>query len=318
MRESLLELLECPACRGVLALRAASVLAGRVRSGTLECGNRHSYPVSDFVPTFAQEKDYMEVFSAIRQRPGGALPSTAELDVGKITREEFEAQTGIVPWELRGKTVLDAGCGGGRFVELVSAHGAQVVGADIDGTGLRQASEHLADCAGAHFVQADLFNLPFRPGAFDFIYSLGVLHHTPDPKGAFLRLTRLLKAGGQIAVWVYPKSERTPISDLLRPVTTRVPKKLLYCIAWAVTASYGPLLKIPRLKRRLQALLYSTRLPWHEERRWRVHSFLDWYGPKYQFKFSPEELEGWFSEAGLIDVTRCPYESSARGRSAPR
>ncbi|MCA1817353.1 MAG: hypothetical protein LC746_13350, partial [Acidobacteria bacterium] len=101
-------------------------------------------------------------------------------------------------------------------------------------------------------------------------------------------------------------------------VTTRIPKNSLYWIAWAVTASYGLFLKIPRLKGRLRALLYSTRLPWHEERSWRVHSFLDWYGPKYQFKFSPEELESWFSEAGLVDVTRCPYESSARGRSAPR
>ncbi|MFN2599460.1 MAG: class I SAM-dependent methyltransferase [Pyrinomonadaceae bacterium] len=284
----------------------------------MECVNHHSYPVRDFVPTFAEEESYMEVFSVIRQRPLGTPLGTAELDIKKITREEFEAQTGISPRELRGKTVLDAGCGGGRFVELLSEHGAQVVGVDMDGVGLRQANEQLADCAGAHFVQADLFNLPFRPGAFDLIYSLGVLHHTPDPRLAFMSLTRLLKAGGQIAIWVYPKSERTPVSDLLRPVTTRIPKNSLYWIAWAVTASYGPFLKIPRLKGRLRALLYSTRLPWHEERSWRVHSFLDWYGPKYQFKFSPEELESWFSEAGLVDVTRCPYESSARGRSAPR
>jgi ubiquinone/menaquinone biosynthesis C-methylase UbiE/uncharacterized protein YbaR (Trm112 family) len=316
MRESFLELLECPVCHSSLKLQIASMQADRIRNGNLYCGNQHSYPVREFVPAFAQEQDYMEVFSLLRQRPANDLPQPGELNSEKITREEFTAQTRTSPQELRGKTVLDAGCGSGRFTSLLASHGARIVGVDIDSTGLHQASEAIADYKDAHFVQADLFSLPFRPGAFDFIYSLGVLHHTPDPKAAFLNLTRLLKAGGQIAAWVYPKSERTPVSNLLRPVTTRIPKKLLYWIAWAVTASYGPLLKITRLKPRLQKILYSTRLPWHEERHWRIHSFLDWYGPKYQFKYSPEELESLFSEAGLVEVVRCPYKSSARGKAA--
>ncbi len=291
-------------------------MADRIRSGTLSCGNQHSYPIRDFVPTFALEKDYMEVFSDLRRSPAGHLPKSGELDVEKITREEFTAETLTDVQELRGKTVLDAGCGGGRFVELLARQGVRIVGMDIDGTGLGQVSRTLADYKDAHFVQADLFHLPFRPGVFDFIFSLGVLHHTPDPKAAFLNLTGLLKAGGQIAIWVYPKSPRTPVSDLLRPLTTRIATKYLYWIALAVTLSYGPLLQVPRLNRRLKSILYRTRLPWHQERHWRVHSFLDWYGPKYQFKYSPEELESWFAEAGLIEVVRCPHASSARGKAA--
>src|SRR5262249_43577810 len=118
-----------------------------------------------------------------------------------------------------------------------------------------------------------------------------------------------------IAVWVYPKSEATPLSDLLRPATTRIPPRYLFWLAKVVTTSYGPLLKIPRLKDRLQRLLYRARLPWHENRVWRVHSFMDWYGPKYQFKYHPEEIESWFSEAGLVDLVRCSYQTSARGRA---
>lgn len=313
MRESLLELLACPVCHAGLELCSASMQADRIRSGTLVCSRQHSYPVRDFVPSFAREQDYMEVFSNLRRNPEAQLARSGELDVEKITREEFASQTLMSAQELRGKTVLDAGCGGGRFVELLAKHGARIVGMDIDGVGLGQAGTSLAGYENAHFVQADLFRLPFRRGVFDFIYSLGVLHHTPAPRAAFLDLSGLLKAGGRIAAWVYPKSERTPVSDLLRPLTTRIPEKYLYWIAWAVTSSYGPLLKIPRLKWRLRSMLYRTRLPWHEERRWRLHSFLDWYGPKYQFKFSPEELEGWFSDAGLVEVARCPYETSARG-----
>ncbi len=316
MRESLLELLECPVCHSGLKLLSASMQADRIRSGTLICRNQHSHSIREFVPIFAAEKDYMEVFSNLRASPACHLPKSGELDVEKITREEFTAETLTDVQELRGKTVLDAGCGGGRFVELLASQGVRIVGMDIDGTGLGQVSRALADYKDAHFVQADLFHLPFRPGVFDFVFSLGVLHHTPDPKAAFLNLTGLLKAGGQIAIWVYPKSPRTPVSDLLRPLTTRIPTKYLYWIAWVVTSSYGPLLKVPRLNRRLQSILYHTRLPWHQERHWRIHSFLDWYGPKYQFKYSPEELESWFSEADLVEVVRCRHQSSVRGTAA--
>ena len=54
-------------------------------------------------------------------------------------------------------------------------------------------------------VQGDLLRLPFAAASFDQIYSLGVLDHTPDPRQAFLALARLLKPGGRIAIWVYPR-----------------------------------------------------------------------------------------------------------------
>jgi SAM-dependent methyltransferase len=190
------------------------------------------------------------------------------------------------------------------------------VGIDIDSRGLRYVASQVSASANAHFIQADLFKLPLKPKSFDFIFSLGVLHHTPDPRAAFLNLVRLLKPGGQIAIWVYPKSQQTPLSDLLRPITTRLPNRWLYLLGLIVTASYGPLLRIPRLDWRLEALLYRARLPWHKERHWRLHSFMDWYGPKYQFKYSPEDLERWFQEAGLINLVRCTYESSVRGQAA--
>ncbi len=318
MRESLLNLLACPACHKPFHIQTASTQRDRIRNGELVCAGDHRYPIKDFVPVFAQERDYMKVFSKLRRSPAGKLPSTDELDEQKLSQYEFARQTGTSVEELRGKTVLDAGCGGGRFVELLKSCGATIVAMDIDSTGLRRIGAKLSDNENIHFVHADLFQPPLRTGAFDFIHSLGVLHHTPDPKGAFSNLTRLLKPGGQIAIWVYPKSERTPLSDVLRPITTRIPPKYLYWIAQAVTSTYGPLLKIPRLKPRLRSMLYNARLPWHEEKYWRVHSFMDWYGPKYQFKYDPEEIEGWFSEAGLIDHVRCPYETSARGTAPMR
>ena len=59
--------------------------------------------------------------------------------------------------------------------------------------------------ANVHLAQADLFHLPFRRNSFDCIFSMGVLHHTPDCRRAVLDLIPFLKEGGTLAVWVYPK-----------------------------------------------------------------------------------------------------------------
>ena len=71
-------------------------------------------------------------------------------------------------------------------------------------------------------------NLPFADGAFDVVYSIGVLHHTPDTKWAFLSLSRLVKPGGRIAIWVYSTILRLMFGgELLRMITPRLPKPLL-------------------------------------------------------------------------------------------
>jgi len=88
----------------------------------------------------------------------------------------FRKQTGFTPEELRGKLVLDVGCGMGRFAEVATCWGARVLGVDLSAAG-EVAARNLLD---REFValQADVFSLPFAPGTFDQIYSIGVLHHT--------------------------------------------------------------------------------------------------------------------------------------------
>jgi SAM-dependent methyltransferase len=61
------------------------------------------------------------------------------------------------------------------------------------------AAKNLADRPATVF-QADVFKLPFAPQSFDYIYSMGGLHHTPDCEQAFRGHFRLLKPGGGIAI----------------------------------------------------------------------------------------------------------------------
>jgi SAM-dependent methyltransferase len=153
-------------------------------------------------------------------------------------------------------------------------------------------------------------NLPFPESSFDFIYSIGVLHHTPDTRAAFGRLPRLLKPGGQLAVWVYSTKLRMFVgSTLLRLVTPYLPERLLLQACRVAV----PLYRVHRLPiaGRITTRLLPTSLHPHPEWRW-LDTF-DWYAPRYQWKHTFDEVERWFHDAGLTDVTRGSFPVSVRG-----
>ena len=226
------------------------------------------------------------------------------------SRETFFAKTGFRPEELEGKKVLDVGCGMGRFAEVVSAHGANVVGIDLS-VAAEAAQRNLGGRPNTAFLQADVFKLPLRPESFDLIYSLGVLHHTPDTHAAFAQLPRLLRPGGRIAIWVYSKLRpvRYWVSDALRPLTSRMDEERLLklCkVAVPLGRLYGT-----RPGRLLSPLLPVSR---HPDPEWRVLDTFDWYAPKYQWKYDWPEVESWFAQAGLEDVRRHEFEIAVSGR----
>ena len=90
----------------------------------------------------------------------------------------------------------------GRHTKLAAEWGAKdVVGIDL-GDGVESAFALTRDLPNAHIVQCDIFKLPLKK-VFDYAFSVGVLHHTPDPKKAFLSLAGKVKSGGHISAWVY-------------------------------------------------------------------------------------------------------------------
>ena len=114
----------------------------------------------------------------------------------------FQIKTGIAPAALAGKLVLDAGCGGGRYSRQVGLHGAKVLGVDLSAA-VEKAALLCADLPDVSIVQADLLDLPVADAAFDMVFSIGVLHHTPQPRRAFAEIAREGQAGraaGSLAV----------------------------------------------------------------------------------------------------------------------
>ena len=219
-------------------------------------------------------------------------------DVARTQEDEatFQVKTGIAPASLTGKLVLDAGCGGGRYSRLLGSHGARVIGVDLS-SAVEKAAQLCAGLPDVCIVQADLLDLPLRDGTFDLVFSIGVLHHTPDPRRAFAQIAGKVKPGGRLAVWLYRKN--TPpqewLNSGLRRVTTRLPPRMLELGC----AGMGVLGSIPVINRTLNKVAnFSSHPDWTL----RVCDNFDWYAPRYQSHHTVDELKTWFMEEGFDDL----------------
>jgi SAM-dependent methyltransferase len=281
MNPDLIALLQCPRCRGALEIGGDPPRSLACRS----CGQ--VYPIVDGVPRLAGES-YAASFGRQWNR----------YDVARTEEDAatFRVKTGVEPRELAGRLVLDAGCGGGRYARLLGDHGARVVGVDLS-SAVDKAAGLCAGLPEVLIAQADLLDLPVAEGAFDLVYSIGVLHHTPDPRRAFGQIARRVKPGGRLAVWLYRRN--TPpqewLNSALRAASTRLPAPVLEPLC----AGLGVLGGIPGLNRTLNKLANFSN---HPDRILRVCDNFDWYAPRYQSHHTLDELRRWFGEEGFADV----------------
>ncbi len=225
-------------------------------------------------------------------------------------RATFRNRTRLNPEDLAGKIVLDAGCGMGRYLRIAGESSAKrIVGVNLSEAVLA-ARDLTRDLPHISVIRGDLLRLPFAPGSFDLIYSLGVIDHTPDPRASFLALARLLKPGGRIAIWVYSR-ERTIVEWIMnaqRALTKRLPLGVLepLCRVFAPIGAVKWRLMSSRrwLIQRLGVAVHLATIgvSMHPDPEVRVCDTLDWYAPKYLTRHTADEVAGWFAEAGLTGV----------------
>lgn len=313
MKSNLLEILACPECAGGLTLSVGRRVGDEVESGALACAAcGRAYPIVRHVPRFVPSENYASNFgfqwNRFRQTQ---LDSHTGLP---ISRERLLFSTEWSPGEVDGKRVLDVGCGAGRFAEVTLALGAELVALDYSGA-VDACWDNFATHPRLNVVQGDIYKLPFKPGAFDFVYCLGVLQHTPDVKKAFIALPRQLRLGGKLAVDVYPKllinifwpkywlrplTKRMKAETLFRLVERLVPILLPISDAFAMVPGIGRKLRwvVPVANHRLDYPGLNRR----QIREWAVLNTYDMFGPAYDSPQDAPTIEAWSREAGMRDV----------------
>jgi SAM-dependent methyltransferase len=132
-----------------------------------------------------------------------------------------------------GKFVLDAGCGNGSYSRYSAVYGAEVIAIDFSDA-VYVAQENTRD-TNVQIIQADITRPPFKDNTFSYIFSIGVLHHLPDPEEGFRHLVPLLTQNGLISIWVYGREKQWAAVLFYEPIikiTHRLPHRILYYLCF--------------------------------------------------------------------------------------
>jgi SAM-dependent methyltransferase len=328
VKTRLLDYLVCPACEGTFGLSANQREGQEIVDGSLRCERcgriyaiRGGIPRLLAAPLSTDQQKTASVFGWQWQH-------------FKEMHDQYEEQfldwiRPIEPAFFKDKLVLDAGCGIGRHAHFAARYGAMdVIGMDVSDA-VETAYRNIGQLSNAHVIQGDIYVPPFRRGpgrgAFDFIYSIGVLHHLPDPEAGLRSLVRCLRPGGTFFGWVYGYENNMVIHRLIDPfrrrVTTRLSPPFLRMVAFPLAVILHALVK--GVYRPLRGTAPSRRLP--------AHAYLSSlgafsFGQNYNIVFDHlvaptalylkrEEFEAWFHHAGLEEVELSwRNQNSWRGR----
>jgi len=288
--------LVCPQCRVLLAKGTSCVACPACQT---------EYPVRKGLPRFTTTVDVG--FDKRWQKHPKPQITTAGI---------FEMKTGWKAPDLAKQIVLDAGCGCGRFSEIAFSWGASVVGVDGSEHGIEAAARLLPK---GQFIQADLLHLPLASASVDKAFSIGVLHHTADPKAAFQEIARTVKPGGELGVWLYinPGGDQNQkvvdpevalAAEFLHMLTKTCPPEALHtaCEQFAprlrdiYAGKWGPLQQVLRASNSLD----------DEEC---ISDTFDWHTPQYRSGHTINEIRGWFIETGFEVLWFGDFPVSLRG-----
>ena len=294
----------CPKDRGALSQTESNLVCERCSS---------KYEIINGIPRFVAMENYSSSFGFEWKQF-----SKTQLDSASMMSQSMDRITGGMGWyaeDVKGKLVLDVGCGSGRFSEVIAKWGGRVVSLDYS-VAIDEAKKNLNNLGlNADFVQGDALSLPFPDNTFDAVFSIGVLQHTADPLLALREMCRVLRPGGLIGLHgIYERTLKKSIHPkyLFRPITTRIPTETLFKIVKAWVGFSLPISRFMRKKLKLRQGLverimsvanYEGAVPGIGDSNvyeWALLDTFDWYSPAYDNPLTKKELEDALA-VGKID-----------------
>lgn len=314
MRVQAAAVMACLSCGDALQVSAAETAGdGHVMRGTLTCVRcGASFAIHGGVPRLTEGLLTGGVEHTVAGFGYQWEQATALFDARFSRAETFLDFIQPVTREwFSGKTVLDGGCGSGRFTIQAAAFGAKlVVGVDLS-SAVDIAFERTRHLENVLIVQGDMLSLPLRR-VFDYAFSIGVLHHTADPRGAFLQLAARVVPGGGVSAWVYGAENNEWVVRLINParrITSRLPRPLLLVLAHvagipltvASKMFYGPVSRRPRLAWLRRRLFYFDYMVFLSQFGYREHVFIvfDHAVPAIAEYIPHDAFAEWFRAARL-------------------
>lgn len=231
MKHKLVEYVVCPSCEANVRLAIVTTEeAGEILEGELICEKcDRRFPIVRGVPRFATPDQVEQEKAATAENFGWQWQHFTQED--ELYTEQFLGWIAPVgPEFFANKVVLEGGTGKGRHTQLVARWGAaEVIGIDLS-SAVETAFAATRELPNAHIIQADIYNLPLAR-KFDYAFSVGVLHHLPDPRRGFCSLAKKVRPGGYLSAWVYGAENNEWITRWVDPLrkqfTSRIERNTL-------------------------------------------------------------------------------------------
>jgi ubiquinone/menaquinone biosynthesis C-methylase UbiE len=314
MLASSVEFLACPVCGQGLSIEYGE--GRRLDDAVLRCVERHRHVVKKGIARFNTIEPYsVEMRHAARMQLDSHTGS-------RYWYETFKAATGLAPEALAGKTVLDLGCGSGRYLEWVSKVAAHVVALDPTGV-IDVCHDNLGDLPNVTYVQGGFTRACLKPRQFDFVYALGALHRAESTQSAFETAVRTVKPEGEISIWIDPKAGWIPPAlTAWRKLTTRLTPWMVEVMLDTYIPAALRIREVPRIGGWAGRLfpLAGARDPF--PLRGETADFLragvfESFTTPYSWRHTKSELLAWCRHAGLDVVTEGSVPISVRARKRP-
>jgi SAM-dependent methyltransferase len=207
--------------------------------------------------------------------------------------------------DLAGKRVAEIGSGTGRIVNmLLAAEVASVVA--VEPSDAIQVLEHNTAHAGERVKLCHCLGDQIEPGQdLDYVVSIGVLHHIPQPDATVQAVRQALKPGGKFLVWLYGKEGNGAYLSLvlpLRALTSRLPHWLLVGLSHALTVILGGYIALCRIASALPLAGYMRNVIGHFSYAKRYLVVYDQLCPAYAKYYTRAEAVGLLQHNGFTDV----------------
>jgi SAM-dependent methyltransferase len=234
----------------------------------------------------------------------------AEADAGRL----FAAYFAVFPWHTlpRGAEGFDLGCGTGRWARFVAPR-VGVLHCIDPSEAIEVARKNLAEYPNCVFHRCGVDRMPIPAGSMDFGYSLGVLHHVPDPQSALANCVRTLKPGAPFMLYLYYALDNRPcwyrllwaMSDRIRRFVCRLPFSARLAVSQAMAILvYWPLARLARLLERVGSDVSSFPLSAYRHLGFYVMrtDALDRFGTPLEWRFTRAQIEDMMQRAGLEGI----------------
>ncbi|MFM6924368.1 MAG: methyltransferase domain-containing protein [Ferruginibacter sp.] len=220
--------------------------------------------------------------------------------------------------KLAGKLVLEAGCGAGRFTEVLLKKGATLVSSDLS-SAVEVNAENFPVSDKHLVIQADINNMPFADESFDVVICIGVIQHTPDTEKTIEDLYKLVKRGGTLVIdhYSYDRSNYLRLAKLYRlflrkktseytiPYTQKLVKRYL---PWHKKAAKYKLLSV-LLNRISPVISYYSVFPQFNEKQQQEWALLDTHDSltDWHKRFrNKKQITETLRNLGAVDI-HCAY-----------